>query len=109
MFVLLSGSRSQANQSSNVDVPNAHEVVEELRDGVHFLERQVEVEREARRHADTLLARQMDRVPESEAPVESEDRESDPSPRPYPYPTDAGTGAQERPQRRSWWRRVFGD
>lgn len=97
MFVLLSGSRSQANQSSNVDVPSAHEVVEDLRDGVHYLERQVEVEREARRHADTLFARLMDRVPESEARVGSEDREPDPSPDPLPaYPTDAGTGAQER-------------
>lgn len=103
MFVLLSGSRSQANQSPNVDVPSAHEVVDELRDGVHYLER------EARRRADTLLARLMDRVPESEAPVGSGAWIRLSILRSYPYPTDAGTGAPERPQRRSWWRRVFGD
>ena len=45
-------------------------LVEELRDRVRYFERQVEEEREARRRADTLLARLMDRVPELEAPQE---------------------------------------
>jgi hypothetical protein len=50
-----------------------HDLVDELRDRVSYLERQVEEEREARRRADTLLARLMDRVPELEAPQEAAD------------------------------------
>jgi hypothetical protein len=50
-----------------------HDLVDELRDRVSYLERQVEEEREARRRADTLLARLMDRVPELEAPQEPAD------------------------------------
>lgn len=42
----------------------------EMRERIAYLERQVEEEREARRRADTLLARLMDRVPELEAPRE---------------------------------------
>ena len=37
-------------------------LVEELRDRIHYLERQVEEERNARYRADELLARLMDRV-----------------------------------------------
>src|SRR5918994_4630800 len=40
----------------------------EMRERIAYLERQVEEEREARRRADTLLARLMDRVPELETP-----------------------------------------
>jgi len=46
------------------------ELVEELRDRIDYLQRQVEEEREARRRADTLLARLLERVPELEAPRE---------------------------------------
>jgi hypothetical protein len=46
-------------------------VVDELRDRVGYLERQVEEERDARRRADTLLARLMDRLPELEAPSDA--------------------------------------
>ena len=42
-----------------------------MRERIAYLERQVEEEREARRRADTLLARLMDRVPELEAPAEA--------------------------------------
>jgi hypothetical protein len=44
------------------------ELVEELRDRVRYLERQVEEERDSRRRADTLLAQLMQRIPELEAP-----------------------------------------
>jgi chromosome segregation ATPase len=55
----------------------SEELAEELRDRIHYLERQVEEEREARRRADTLLAQLMQRIPELEAPSErSEARES---------------------------------
>ncbi len=51
------------------------ELVEELRDRIAYLERQVEQEREARRRADTLMARLMDRVPE--LPAASNDEPPD--------------------------------
>src|SRR5215211_6988797 len=61
----------------------AHEeLVEELRDRVHYLERVLEEEREARteerRRHDTLMAQLMQRIPELEAPSEAppEARES---------------------------------
>jgi outer membrane biosynthesis protein TonB len=45
------------------------ELIEENKERLRYLERQVEEEREARRRADPLLARLMDRVPELEAPL----------------------------------------
>jgi len=50
--------------------PERELLYEEMRERIAYLERQVEEEREARRRADTLLARLMDRVPELEAPRE---------------------------------------
>ena len=47
----------------------ADELVEELRDRVRYLERQVEEERNARFRADQLLARLMERVPDLESPA----------------------------------------
>jgi len=72
------------------------------------LERQVEEERDARRRADTLLARMMDRVPELEAPESGEEAahapaETEEGRGPGPAREDAEKGAQ-----RPWWRRVFG-
>ena len=67
-------------------------LLEELRERVRYLERQVEEERDARRRADTLLARLMDRVPELEAPLEprespeSATRTSDTAQSPGPLP-----------------------
>jgi hypothetical protein len=87
---------------------------QEMRDRISYLERQVEEEREARRRADTLLARLMDRLPELESPER-------PLERPLEGPqtatdTNSGTegpGYTERPQerpseeRRGFWSRLF--
>ncbi len=78
------------------------ELVGELRDRVHYLERVLEDEREGRteerRRHDTLMAQLMQRIPELEAP--SEARESPQSPDPSEAPTDvlrdASTAATER-------------
>jgi hypothetical protein len=53
----------------------ADELVEELRDRVRYLERQVEEERNARFRADQLLARLMERVPDLESPAPPESPE----------------------------------
>jgi rubrerythrin len=68
------------------------EIVEELRDRIAYLERQVEEEREARRRADTLMARLMDRVPELPAASHEEPRES----RETTAEAEAGTEHPER-------------
>jgi hypothetical protein len=85
VFVLWGGGTSSANQPPNTDVPtDQSELVEELRDRVRYLERQVEEERDSRRRADTLLAQLMQRIPELEAPEkprESPERTESPGPR----------------------------
>jgi hypothetical protein len=88
--------------------PQTGELVEALRDQIEYLQRQVEEEREARRRADTLLARLMDRVPELEAPQERQDAPQRPeSPGPTDAPTDRPAGPQSGAQR-PWWRRIIG-
>ncbi len=85
-------------------------LVEELRDRIAYLERQVVEEREARRRADTLMARLMDRVPELPAASHEEPRESPESVR------EAATGTNTTPTsaspqtriHRPWWRRILG-
>jgi len=82
-------------------------LVEELRDRIRYLERQVEEERNARYRADELLARLMDRAqleassepPESPQAVEEEPDRAEPRP--------ATAGPQE-PVWRRWRRRVLG-
>jgi excisionase family DNA binding protein len=95
--------------------PERDLLYEEMRERISYLERQVEEEREARRRADTLLARLMDRVPELEPPREqaaSQERPGGPESvfedperaEPRPATGDAQEGAEPR----SWWRRMFG-
>jgi hypothetical protein len=88
------------------------ELVEELRERVRFLERQVEEEREANRENRRLLAAALERIPEIEAPrgepdsPESVARTSDTAePR-----SDRGTVPEEQEEQasRPWWRRMFG-
>ncbi len=88
-------------------------VVDELRDRVRYLERQVEEERDARRRADTLLAQLMQRIPELEAPQEaaSDEREApetvEQEPEAAQQPRSDASGSQMG-TRRPWWLRVFG-
>jgi len=97
-------------------------LLEELRDRVRYLERQVEEEREARRRADTILE-QLSRANEEQArtirAIEAPDsggtepRESPESRGPSHTPPDAGGEAQEpterqEEERRGWLRRFFG-
>jgi hypothetical protein len=84
------------------------ELVEELRDRVHYLERVLEDEREARteerRRHDTLMAQLMQRIPQLEAP--SGARESPET------PPDADPNTEASPdtggERRGFWSRLFG-
>jgi hypothetical protein len=113
-----SQGQDQTIDQTRQDAPErfAEAMIEELRDRVRYLERVLEEEREARtderRRHDTLMAQLMQRIPELEPPGEasSEARESPESPGPSHLPTEASGEAQaasERPQERSWWRRLF--
>ena len=108
VFVVLGGSDRPNAQAQPTSVPSEDRLYQEMQARIRYLESQVEEEREARRRADTLLARLMDRLPELEAPQEtpgsSETNEEEPE-RAEPRP--AAGGAQEGVQR-PWWRRVFG-
>ncbi len=93
------------------------ELVEELRDRVRFLERQIEEERESRRRADTIIAQLTQanaslarRVPELEAPREPRDgREAAFGEPERAEPRPAAEGPQNGSERRSpWWRRWLG-
>jgi hypothetical protein len=85
--------------------------LEDLREQIRYLREQLDKEREARteerRRHDTLMAQLMQRIPELEAPGASESAEEG---REMSTPPGS-TGSQEpseRPQERSWWRRMFG-
>lgn len=96
------------------------ETIEELRERVRSLERQLDARQEEIRRRDILLANLVERVPQLEAPASPEAQESPESPGPGPTPSEAPTEAhaategaergesQGGAERRSWWRRVFG-
>jgi len=89
------------------------ELVEALRDQIEYLQRQVEEEREARRRADVMLSRLMDRLPELEAPQEGRQEPAGGQERAPEGQDASGThpDRQEPTQRqetRPWWRRLLG-
>jgi hypothetical protein len=88
------------------------DLVEELRDRVHYLERVLEDEREARteerRRHDTLMAQLMQRIPQLEAsPEASETSEPGEEQQGRGQPHSDAPGAQEGVQR-LWWRKLIG-
>jgi hypothetical protein len=102
VFVVLDAPDQPDDQDRPTHRPSYVEdrLYQEMQARIRYLESQVEEEREARRRADTLLARLMDRMPELEAPqapetVETEQESAEPRP-------DAQEGAQ-----RPWWRRLL--
>jgi hypothetical protein len=98
--------RSQPIGDVSTDIPA--DIVEELRDRIRYLERQVEEERDARRRADTLLARMMDRLPELEAPPEPSGSPETVAEEPEGITPRPGTPEPQTGAQRPWWRRVFG-
>jgi hypothetical protein len=120
VYVLLEGDEPPTNRDEPSGEPtDKSERVEDLREQVAYLRRQLDEEREARRRADTILVqlsaanaeqartiRAIEAPASEEAPEAAETIEEEPeraAPRPdAPIPQ---TGAQ-RP--RSLWRRIFG-
>jgi len=109
--IILDKSETLQDESPDTTGQGA-ELVEELRDRVHYLERVLEDEREARteerRRHDTLMAQLMHRIPELEAssePRESPETVEEQQGRGEPRPA---TGEAQEGVRWPWWRRVFG-
>ncbi len=109
------------DDKSSVRASDQSELVDEMRDRVAYLERQVEEEREARRRADTILAQlsqantELSRTirtietPASEATAAFSQEPSGATEQPGRVePQPAVGGAQEGSERASWWRRMFG-
>lgn len=122
LYVWVDIARSKSKQQTGQDADTA--LVGELRDRIGYLERQVEEEREARRRADTLLARLMERVPELEA-ADGRGDSYDGGEESYEEPPQRGeqpdegytpteehaepqTGSQRPAQKSPWWKRIFG-
>jgi hypothetical protein len=103
VFVVLGGSDRPNAQAQPTSVPSEDRLYQEMQARIRYLESQVEQEREARRRADTLLARLMDRLPELEAPSS----EATPGEPEREEPRSDIPGAQEGTQR-PWWRRILG-
>jgi hypothetical protein len=114
VYVYLDASVDDVQAAGPEEQGRAHDLVDELRDRVRYLERQVEEERDARRRADTLLAQLMQRIPELEAPASDAEGPSDERGSTQ-TPSGGAEGAPPRPDapgpqdgvQRPWWRRWF--
>jgi hypothetical protein len=110
VYVVL-GATDRPNAQAQPTNPRTEDrLYQEMQERIRYLESQVEEEREARRRADTLLARLMDRLPELEAPSGETPAEQHETAAPEPeraQPRPDAPGPQEGAQR-PWWRRMFG-
>jgi hypothetical protein len=112
VFVLMGSATTDQPiaQAQPTNRPGEDRLYQEMQSRIRYLEHQVEEEREARRRADTLLARLMDRMPELEAPAETpgvpetaaeEPERSEPR-------SSAGVAEEGAQERRGFWSRLFG-
>jgi hypothetical protein len=112
VFVRITEDNSETNGEShaeNTDYSHdvGRELIDELRDRVGFLERQLETEQAASAELRRIVAGLVQRVPELEAP--SEPRDSSPEAASERGARgDASESSQEPAQRRSWLLRWFG-
>ncbi|MDQ3316344.1 MAG: hypothetical protein M3522_03305 [Actinomycetota bacterium] len=107
LIVLDAATRREADgQTAGQEEPP---LVEALRDQIGYLQRQVEEEREARRRADIMLSRLMDRLPELEAPPETR---QEPSESPERQDASGTRLVQQEPaqgqESRPWWKKLLG-
>ncbi len=69
---------------------------------IEALRGEVEVWREAARRKDHIIMALTDRIPAIEAPEDGQEATQEPT------RGSEGVADREEPERRSWWRRVFG-
>jgi len=111
VYVLLPADMSRGAERDAADMSGGMSHVEtdaltsELRDRLHYVERQLEAERQAHAEARRLLAAALERIPAIEAPQEASEASE---------PGEEQQGSSDAPQQpqaatsRPWWRRVFG-
>jgi hypothetical protein len=114
VYVLLPDDMSRDAERDPTDIPSGMSPPErdtltsELRDRLHYVEGQLEAERQAHAEARRLLAAALERIPAIEAPQEAS-REAAETAEEEPYrvePQSAAGSSQEgaQPRRRPWWR-----
>ncbi|MDP9458407.1 MAG: hypothetical protein M3Q60_22110 [Actinomycetota bacterium] len=69
---------------------------------ISHLRRELDARNEELRRKDAILMTLAQRVPELEAPQNGQEAAQ------RPAGGSAGVESQEEPERRSWWRRIFG-
>ena len=113
VFVRITAHNPEANgetngeNTANTGAVN-RELVDELRDRVGFLERQLESEQRAHAELRRIIAGLVQRVPELEAAQKPSDAPQGDGDGAGGVGHPATEGAQEGAENRSWWRRWFG-
>jgi hypothetical protein len=103
VWVILDTDQPRPGGASTGDrAADRAELVDELRERVAFLERELETRTEENRRKDHLLAAALERIPAIEAP-ESPETPAESAPN-----TTGGPEAETPAEPRPWWRRVFG-
>ena len=111
VYVLLPSDMSRDAERDATDTPGGmppperEALTSELRDRLHYVEQQLEAERQAHAEARRIIAGLVERIPQLEAP---------PAARGSPEPGEEQQGRSDAPTEpeaataRPWWRRVFG-
>jgi excisionase family DNA binding protein len=107
VFVVLGATDRPTAQAQPTHAPGEDRLYQEMQERIRYLESQVEEEREARRRADTLLARLMDRLPELEAPPEPSGSPETAEEEIQRAESRQATVESQEPVQRPWWRRLF--
>jgi hypothetical protein len=109
VYVLLPASMSASADRDATDTPtdmsqsDSGVLTSELRDRLHYVEGQLEAERQAHAEARRIIAGLVERIPALEAPDSPEPASEEPegvTPRPGGSPPREGV-------QRPWWRRMF--
>jgi hypothetical protein len=105
VYVLLNSDeyRQGRDQYTDKGSDQASDLTDELRDRLHYVEGQLDAERQAHAEARRIIAGLVERIPAIEAP---ESPESAAEPRPS---TTGPPEAEEPVDTRPWWRRWFGE
>jgi DNA-binding Lrp family transcriptional regulator len=107
VYVYLDEDRTKSGP--DVEGEGVGALVESLQDQVSYLREQLAEERRANDENRRLLLAALERIPQLEAPQEAQESPVSAGPTETPAPAPGGPdAATESPERRSWWRRVFG-
>jgi hypothetical protein len=112
VYVLLNSDeyRQGRDQYTDKGSDQLSDLTDELRDRLHYVEEQLEAERQAHAEARRIIAGLVERIPALEAPASSEppggpEAATEEADRAGPRPT---TVESQEPVQRPWWRRLLG-